>query len=225
MTEAFKNALELLAPFFTSAQMLAVFLLLALIYIWYQHHRAKLLQQVIALKEERRKQAAEQLLSQKPLAAGQGAETTGSSSHGCACPQQTILVAEDETAVRQFLERYLPRLIEGVRVKAVADGQEAIESLSKEVPSILILDMAMPRKSGYDVLDEIAKRNLSFPIVVSSGYVDESNFSPAAAVSGDKVLFVPKPYSVPEIVQALQQLLRGKNVQQVKSSAGGKPRR
>jgi two-component system alkaline phosphatase synthesis response regulator PhoP len=87
---------------------------------------------------------------------------------------KTILVVEDDTTLYQTLELALSR--EGYHVLLARDGDEAISIVNKEKPDIMLLDIIMPKKNGFDVLETIRNEmKLDIPIVVLSNLSQESD--------------------------------------------------
>ena len=70
--------------------------------------------------------------------------------------KRKILIVDDEEMIRKLLRILLDKL--GYDVKEAADGEEAIEELSKDVFDLLICDILMPKKDGWEVIKE-AKSN------------------------------------------------------------------
>jgi DNA-binding response OmpR family regulator len=68
----------------------------------------------------------------------------------------TILIADDEPNILLSLEFLMQR--EGYRVLVARDGQEALDSILQHRPDLVLLDVMMPRKSGFDVLQAMRER-------------------------------------------------------------------
>jgi DNA-binding response OmpR family regulator len=70
----------------------------------------------------------------------------------------TILIADDEVHIRLLLEQSLEELEDsGVEIQTVADGEEALVFIQSEHPNLVILDVMMPKMSGFDVCERIKK--------------------------------------------------------------------
>lgn len=80
-----------------------------------------------------------------------------------------ILVVEDEPDVRTHLTRFLQE--NGFRTTDAVDGEKALESVRKDKPDLITLDMAMPNKSGVKFYREIKEdpELRSIPVVVVTG--------------------------------------------------------
>lgn len=81
---------------------------------------------------------------------------------------ETILLADDEEAVRRWMARALRQ--HGYRVIEVSDGAEALELAARERPDLVICDAVMPRVGARGVLTALAQRPHAPPVIVASGY-------------------------------------------------------
>lgn len=81
-----------------------------------------------------------------------------------------VLVADDEPSVRSTVRRLLER--RGATVVLASDGTEAEERLRDSTFGLVVLDVVMPGRSGYDVLAIARKLHPRCPIVLMSGYTD-----------------------------------------------------
>ncbi len=77
-----------------------------------------------------------------------------------------ILVAEDDLFLGETICLGLQE--QGVKAHLVHDGMEAIEFLDKEKPDLLLLDLVMPRRDGYAVLQHIKEKKYDVPVVILS---------------------------------------------------------
>jgi len=89
--------------------------------------------------------------------------------------KHTILLAEDD----QFLQRmYATRLEQsGLEVVVAGDGAKALELLKKKRPDVLVLDILMPKKDGFEVLKEVradaSLKNLPIIVLTNLGEADD----------------------------------------------------
>jgi two-component system, NtrC family, response regulator PilR len=86
------------------------------------------------------------------------------SSDQSVAPEPCVLVVEDDPPLRELIVLTLQR--EGLRVDAVADGREAIERLQAETYRVIVLDLMMPRVSGWEVIAWLAEGRSSLPRTV-----------------------------------------------------------
>jgi len=116
-----------------------------------------------------------------------------------------ILIAEDEPSILESLDFILRRA--GWSVESVTDGEAALERVRRELPRILVLDVMLPKRSGFDVLkqlrSEAATRILPVLILTAKGQQQDRRIAEELGADG----FVTKPYSNAEVVGAVRQLL------------------
>ncbi len=82
----------------------------------------------------------------------------------------TILVAEDEPFLREIIHMSLVE--HGADVELAGNGEEAIEAIDRHQPSLLLLDLLMPKVDGYAVLSHIRKQQYTFPVLILSNLSD-----------------------------------------------------
>jgi len=64
-----------------------------------------------------------------------------------------ILVVEDDAVLNEFLSKVLT--MEGYKVSVAFDGEEALEKMRQDKPSVIILDLMLPKMNGFDVYSKI----------------------------------------------------------------------
>ncbi len=76
-----------------------------------------------------------------------------------------VLIAEDDAPLRNVLEKRVGSV--GYEVVTARTGTEAIEKITAQKPDLILLDIIMPEKSGFDVLEEIRlKQHINTPVIV-----------------------------------------------------------
>lgn len=115
-----------------------------------------------------------------------------------------ILVAEDERAIREGLVDLLES--EGYAVTAVADGEAAVSAWRAGGIDLALLDIMMPRMSGYDVCREIRKADESLPVVFLSAREEEIDKVLGLELGADD--YVVKPFGVRELAARVKAALR-----------------
>lgn len=115
-----------------------------------------------------------------------------------------ILIAEDEKPMAHALELKLNSV--GFVAKAVHDGDEALAELSREKYDLLLLDLMMPVKDGFAVLEELHKRGIKIPVIVSSNLSQEEDLKKARAL-GAKDYFVKSDTPINEVIEHIKKLL------------------
>lgn len=81
-----------------------------------------------------------------------------------------VLVVDDEPLARQRLRRFLGQRSENLSVREAADGVSAIEAIGAEVPQLVFLDIAMPGLTGFEVLQQLPRRD--FVVVFQTAHDD-----------------------------------------------------
>ena len=112
------------------------------------------------------------------------------------------MVVEDDPALRTFYRTALN--IAGYTVITVEDGIDALRRVESDTPSLVILDMGLPRLGGLDVQKELKSRaeTRSIPIMVVSG-TETRDLNPA-----DFACVMRKPITAEELIAAVEDCLR-----------------
>lgn len=116
----------------------------------------------------------------------------------------SILVAEDDADLRQGLIDLLEA--EGYRVTATADGAEALAAYRSAPPDLLLLDVMMPQKSGYEICREIRKQDQSTPIILLTAKGEEIDKVVGLELGADD--YVTKPFGLHELRARIAAVLR-----------------
>ena len=113
----------------------------------------------------------------------------------------TILVVEDDPVLRTFYRSALA--IAGYAVVAVADGISALQWIESDLPSLILLDLSLPRLGGRDVQRELKSHanTRHIPIMVVSG-ADMGDLRP-----DDFACVMRKPITVADLIAAIQKIL------------------
>ena len=118
---------------------------------------------------------------------------------------QRVVIADDEPNLVLPLEYMLKR--EGYEVTVARDGQEALEAIARVDPHLVLLDVMMPRKSGFDVCQMLradeAHRDLRIMLLTAKGRDDD--VAKGLALGADA--YVVKPFSPRELLQKVRELL------------------
>ncbi|MBT3412714.1 MAG: response regulator [Candidatus Jacksonbacteria bacterium] len=91
--------------------------------------------------------------------------------------KKRILIVEDEKPMGHALELKLES--EGFEVSTASNGVEALEVLEKETFNLVLLDLVMPKKDGFEVLTELKEKKNTTPVIVSSNLGQEEDFKKA----------------------------------------------
>lgn len=118
-----------------------------------------------------------------------------------------VLVAEDHAVVREGLCSLLTRRYGVEVIGEAADGLEAVEKAQSLHPAVILMDLAMPRMTGLEVILKIRGRDPDARMLVLTSSGDEAKVS--AAVRGGAMGFLLKDSSVEDLAHAIQSVYRG----------------
>jgi CheY-like chemotaxis protein len=120
----------------------------------------------------------------------------------------TILLVEDEEAVRVFAEHVLCEA--GYRVLTAADGEEALHTAEKLLGQInlLVTDVVMPRMSGRQLAEALIKQRPDLKILYMSGYTDDAVLRHGVLTA--EAAFLQKPFSGVVLSQKVNEVMNGK---------------
>jgi CheY-like chemotaxis protein len=116
-----------------------------------------------------------------------------------------VLVVDDSVTVRKVVERALEA--RSIQVLSAASGHEAIERIERETPDLVICDVIMPDKDGYEICafvkthPELGRT----PVLLISGIVNGTVLERAAKVQSDDVM--RKPFAAEELVRKIDSFL------------------
>lgn len=117
----------------------------------------------------------------------------------------TILIADDEPNILISLEFLMKR--EGFTVLLARDGQEALDLLRRERPRLVLLDVMMPKKTGFEVCQEVrqddALKDILILMLTAKGR--ETDVVKGLALGANA--YMTKPFSTRELVQKVRELL------------------
>src|SRR5436189_3738968 len=120
-----------------------------------------------------------------------------------------ILVIEDEPQMRLGLRDNLE--IEGYEVETAADGDEGLAKAASFVPDLVVLDVMLPRKNGFDVCRELRSKSIGIPIVMLTARSAETDKVLGLELGADD--YVTKPFSITEFLARVRAVLRRSGAQ------------
>ena len=117
-----------------------------------------------------------------------------------------ILFIEDDVTLIQNLEEFIKE--GGFDFFSATDGERGIELMKKEKPDLILLDLILPKKSGFDVLKEIKEdeKSANIPVVILTNLEDSKDTEKALSLGADTYL-VKAGYSPQEIVKKIKEIL------------------
>ena len=120
----------------------------------------------------------------------------------------TVFFIDDSATMREVIKIAFRR--ENIEVVACHDGDAAIAQMQQQHPDVVISDVIMPGKDGYEVCQQI-KQTPGFgntPVVLMSGVVNRNVAEKAFAVKADEL--IRKPFQPQDLIARVKQLLENK---------------
>ncbi len=117
----------------------------------------------------------------------------------------TVLIADDEPNIVISLEFLLQQ--DGYRVLVARDGHEALETIERELPGLVLLDVMLPRVSGYDVCQRI-RQNPAWAkvrVIMLTARGREVEITKGLALGADA--YVTKPFSTRDLLEEVRRQL------------------
>ncbi|WP_410985381.1 response regulator transcription factor [Bacillus cereus] len=120
--------------------------------------------------------------------------------------KKRIVIIEDEDNIRDICKRYLER--EGYEVYTAVNGEEGWNLFQQYQPDIIILDLMIPKKDGWELCEEI-RQHSNVPIIILTARGEERDRILGLTMGADD--YVTKPFSPRELVLRVQIILRRGN--------------
>ena len=118
-----------------------------------------------------------------------------------------VLIAEDDPNIVESLSFVLSR--DGFEVFAALDGEEALRRMRNDPPDLMILDVMLPRRNGFEILkllkSDPALRAIPVIVLTAKGQPQDRRMAEALGVED----FMTKPFSNTDVVHAVRRFARG----------------
>jgi len=116
-----------------------------------------------------------------------------------------ILIADDEPNIVVSLEFLMKR--EGFEVQVAADGEAALQAIATQAPDLVLLDIMLPKKDGFEVCQQIRANPewQSLKVVMLTAKGRDTEVSKGLALGADA--YMTKPFSTRDLVAQVRQLL------------------
>ena len=115
----------------------------------------------------------------------------------------TILICDDEEGIRESFKLILD---DQYTLKFAANGLEALDMLKTLSPSLMMLDIKMPKMHGMDILKQVKKLKPSLPVIIVTGY--QSVEMAQEALKNGAVDYIPKPFESKQIISSINSSLK-----------------
>ncbi len=122
--------------------------------------------------------------------------------------EKTILIVEDDYLIRRALEVGLRKTLRGVQILSAQDGDEGVVKIEKLQPEIILLDLLLPGKSGFDILGGIQDdiQGGKTVVFVLSNLSNRDDIDRALRL-GAKSYFIKSDIDISELADMLQKHL------------------
>ncbi len=119
---------------------------------------------------------------------------------------KTILIVEDDESIVEFLKFALER--EGFRLDFARDGLFALRSVERNKPDLIVLDMMLPGKSGYEIIKSLqANEYRHIPILVATGKFADESFKNMIKFEPNVKEYIEKPVKLQILLYRIHSLL------------------
>lgn len=115
-----------------------------------------------------------------------------------------ILVVDDDGRLRGLLQRFLEE--QGYYVKAVADAEQMDRALSRELFSLMVLDLMLPGEDGLSICRRLRDQENDLPIIMLTAKGDDSERIEGLEAGADD--YLPKPFNPKELDARIRAVLR-----------------
>jgi len=120
---------------------------------------------------------------------------------------KTILFIEDEPTLQKAVGRFLEK--EGYNVKTALDGESGLDMVKKIKPNLILLDLILPKKDGFEVLAELKQdpKTANIPVIVLTNLEGSDDVEKALSL-GATTYLVKANYNLDEVVQRIKEILK-----------------
>ena len=121
--------------------------------------------------------------------------------------KKTILIIEDEATLHRALLEFLTD--EGFSVLSAMDGEEGVKLTKSKKPDLILLDIILPKKDGYEVLDEIKSNDETkkIPVILLTNLESAQDIQKAFE-KGATTYLVKSSYKLEDIVKKIKDILK-----------------
>jgi len=115
-----------------------------------------------------------------------------------------ILIVDDEPEIVRGIEDNLR--FEGFQTLSATNGETGLELACREAPDLILLDIMMPRLSGWDLCRELRRRGIDVPVIMLTARAEETDRVRGLELGADD--YITKPFSVRELLARVHAVLR-----------------
>jgi DNA-binding response OmpR family regulator len=115
--------------------------------------------------------------------------------------KKRVLILDDDTSVRHAISRVLVEA--GYEVLQAGEEQQALAQFDAKEVDLLLLDLGLPNKSGWEMFEAFTRKNPTVPVIIITGQSRQSEMAMAAGAGA----LMEKPLDVAQLLQTMQELL------------------
>lgn len=129
-------------------------------------------------------------------------------------PETTVLVVEDDVAMRVSLEEDLKEA--GYEVLSACDGIDALDRLAAAKVDVVVTDLRMPGMKGDELLTEVRERDREIPVVIITAF--GSIDSAVEAIKGGAFHYISKPFRMTQLLETIEGAVRERRLRETLNS-------
>ena len=115
---------------------------------------------------------------------------------------RTILLVDDDADILSAMRTVLER--RGYRVVTAGDGNAGLAAAEREGPDLVVVDMMMPKKSGFLVLEKLKSRDEGPPVIMITANEGSRHRAYAEALGADD--YIRKPFAMDRLLESVARL-------------------
>jgi len=119
-------------------------------------------------------------------------------------PKPLILVVEDQKDIAEMLSRHLEK--SGMLTQVFYNAEQAFKFLRGNHANLMLLDINLPDRSGFDLMEDIKKSEIPIPVIFLTACDTETHIVKGLEMGGDD--YMTKPFSLPEVTARISAVLR-----------------
>jgi DNA-binding response OmpR family regulator len=117
---------------------------------------------------------------------------------------ESILIVDDDISLCKALKEELTEV--GYNAEYVNSGDSALDFHTKSPADLILLDLKMPGKNGFDVLRELKEKKIQVKVIVLTAYADVKSAIDSAKLGATD--FISKPYDFDELLITIRKVLQ-----------------
>jgi len=116
------------------------------------------------------------------------------------------LIVDDSSTEREIISKYLTQL--GINISIAKSGEEALEKIKSDIPDLIVLDVVLPGRSGFEICREIKAEGATskIPVIICSTKGTEMDKFWGMKQGADA--YLPKPIDQEEFIRTVKQLIK-----------------